>query len=81
MRIEWDEPKRLANLAKHGLDFADLAPAFFEGALVSFANRGRYLAVGLLQHRPVSVIFTSLGTEAISVVSLRAASAKERRKL
>ena len=24
MKIVWDEPKRLANLDKHGLDFADL---------------------------------------------------------
>jgi hypothetical protein len=25
LRLEWDEPKRSANLAKHGLDFADAA--------------------------------------------------------
>jgi uncharacterized DUF497 family protein len=24
MKILWDEPKRLANIKKHGLDFADL---------------------------------------------------------
>jgi hypothetical protein len=24
MRILWDEPKRLANIARHGMDFADL---------------------------------------------------------
>jgi uncharacterized protein len=34
MRILWDEPKRLANLDKHGLDFADLDEAFFDHALV-----------------------------------------------
>jgi uncharacterized protein (DUF4415 family) len=28
MKIVWDEPKRLANLDKHGLDFADLNEAF-----------------------------------------------------
>jgi uncharacterized protein len=28
MQILWDEPKRLANLDKHGLDFADLNEAF-----------------------------------------------------
>jgi uncharacterized DUF497 family protein len=29
MQIVWDEPKRLANLDKHGLDFADLNETFF----------------------------------------------------
>jgi hypothetical protein len=29
MKIVWDEPKRLTNLAKHGLDFADLDTDFF----------------------------------------------------
>jgi uncharacterized DUF497 family protein len=34
MVIVWDEPKRLANLDKHGIDFADIGPAFFLSALV-----------------------------------------------
>jgi hypothetical protein len=34
MKILWDEPKRLANLAKHSLDFADLDESFFENSLV-----------------------------------------------
>jgi uncharacterized DUF497 family protein len=34
MKIVWDEPKRLANLYKHGLDFADLNESFFDDALV-----------------------------------------------
>ena len=34
MEIVWDEPKRLANLDKHGLDFAELDEIFFEGAVV-----------------------------------------------
>jgi len=29
MKIVWDEPRRLANLDKHGLDFADLDELFF----------------------------------------------------
>jgi uncharacterized protein len=34
LEIVWDEPKRLANLDKHGLDFADLNETFFDTALV-----------------------------------------------
>ncbi|MBS0431341.1 MAG: BrnT family toxin [Proteobacteria bacterium] len=30
MRFEWDEAKRQANLAKHGVDFADSVGVFFD---------------------------------------------------
>ncbi len=40
MIIVWDEPKRLANIDKHGLDFADLSLEFFERALIRPAKRG-----------------------------------------
>ncbi len=34
MRIVWDEPKRIANLHKHGMDFTALTEAFFEHSTV-----------------------------------------------
>jgi uncharacterized protein len=35
VKIVWDEPKRLANIAKHGgLDFADLDEEFFEQSMI-----------------------------------------------
>ena len=34
MFITWDEPKRLANIDKQGLDFADLADEYFLRAIV-----------------------------------------------
>jgi uncharacterized DUF497 family protein len=43
LKIVWDESKRLANLAKHGLDFADLNETFFDKALVCL----RTIDVGL----------------------------------
>jgi uncharacterized DUF497 family protein len=79
--IVWDEPKRLANLAKHGVDFAELSLDFFEGARISAARLGRYRALGLLGDRAVAVIFAPLGTEAVSVISMRPASANERKLL
>jgi uncharacterized DUF497 family protein len=84
MRILWDEPKRLANLAKHGLDFAELEEEFdLEDAMIRPARpsghgRPRWRAVGPLKGRMVSVIFSSLGSEAISVISLRTAHKDER---
>jgi uncharacterized DUF497 family protein len=79
--IVWDEPKRLANLDKHGLDFAALTLEFFASATVYPARTGRWLAVGRLADGAVAVIFARLGSEAISVISMRAASMKERKLL
>jgi uncharacterized DUF497 family protein len=37
VNFTWDEPKRQANLAKHGLDFADAAKVF-AGPMVLFED-------------------------------------------
>jgi uncharacterized DUF497 family protein len=34
MRIVWDEPKHLANIANHEMDFPHLDEAFFETAVI-----------------------------------------------
>jgi len=78
MRILWDEPKRLANLETHGLDFADLTPDFFAAAYVGSARRARLRALGRVNGRPVVVIFAALGTEGCSVISMRTANPQER---
>lgn len=41
MEILWGEPKRIANIAKHRLDFATLTEEFFANALVLSAKGGR----------------------------------------
>jgi uncharacterized DUF497 family protein len=79
MEIVWDEPKRLANIARHGLDFADLDDAFFEGSVIVPAKLGRQIAIGRHRSGMVLVVFVALGTEGLSVVSMRPASRKERR--
>jgi uncharacterized DUF497 family protein len=63
VKIVWDEPKRLANLDKHGLDFADLDETFFDSALVvPSRNAGkRWVAIG------------------VSIISMRPASRNERK--
>jgi hypothetical protein len=77
MRILWDEPKRLANLDKHGLDFAALTEDFFSWAVIRAAKGERYLAIGVLGTSPVAVVFRPLGAEALSVISMRPANRKE----
>lgn len=79
MKIVYDSPKCEANLLKHGLDFADLEDgAFFETALIRPAKGGRFMAIGRLADGTISVVFALLGTEGISIISMRSASKKER---
>lgn len=78
MRILWDEPKRQTTLATRNLDFADLSPEFFDTAIVRQVRQGRSQAIGQHLGFLVAVVFLPLGTEAVSVVSLRRASRKER---
>ena len=78
MRIEWDEPKRLANLDKHGMDFVDLTLAFFDSASAFESRLGRFVATGFFKGRAIVVVYRPLGTEAVSVISMRRASKPER---
>jgi uncharacterized protein len=76
--IVWDEPKRQSNLAKHGLDFADLDEEFFLGALVVQARQERFKAIGRFADGTIAVVFAVLGSEGVSVISMRSASRRER---
>jgi uncharacterized DUF497 family protein len=78
LTIVWDTPKRERNLLKHGLDFADLDEEFFLSSLVVPAKDGRHMAIGRLADGTIAVVFVTLGTEAVSVISMRPASRKER---
>ncbi|MDB5541796.1 MAG: hypothetical protein JWQ89_3523 [Devosia sp.] len=82
MQIVYDERKRIANLAKHGLDFDELDMTFFERSGVYPARDGRSKAVGMFHNRLVIVvIFEPLGSEGLSVISMRPAKVSERRLL
>ena len=79
MKIVWDENERRSNLDKHRLDFADLDDAFFERAIIRPVRLGRYSAMGRLADGTIIVIFVHLGTEGLSIISMRQASRRERR--
>ena len=85
MEIVWDEPKRQRNLEKHHIDFVDVRDRFaFNEALVvptysGTDGRRRFKAIGLLDARLISVVFSPLGTEGISVINARRAGRSERR--
>jgi len=81
VKIVWDEFKRLVNIERHGMDFADLDEGFFEQSAIVPAKLGRLIAVGRLRNGVIVVVFVELGTEAVSVISMRPASRRERRRI
>ncbi|MBZ9743087.1 MULTISPECIES: BrnT family toxin [unclassified Mesorhizobium] len=76
--IIWDEPKRATNLENRGFDFAELDIEFFAASVVLPTKIGRLKAIGEFRGTILAVIFRPLGSEAISVISMRRASRKER---
>lgn len=76
--IVWHEPKRLANIDKHGLDFADAVDFDWGGALMLPGHSGRFRAIGAFQGRVVAIVFALEGDN-IALISMRPASAKERK--
>jgi uncharacterized DUF497 family protein len=79
MKIVWDEPKRLANIDKHGLDFADLNEAFFADSLVLPSRSRRFRGIGASTRGIICVVFATLGSEGVSVISMRPAHQRERK--
>jgi uncharacterized DUF497 family protein len=78
------ESKRLINLDRHGIDLAEFEGGFsWEHYLVlpahpSRTGREREMFVGTLHGRIVACIVSPLGTEAMAIISIRVADAKER---
>jgi hypothetical protein len=84
MLFEWDEAKRLSNVAKHGIDFSD-AFQMFDGRPrldVGSPRRGedRFLSVALLDGRHATVVWISRGENVIRIISFRRARRAEERQ-
>ena len=81
MQFNWDELKRKANLAKHGIDFNDAA-RIFAGPLVLFEddradyNEQRMIAMGLLDSLVVIVVHVE-SDRTIRIISIRRADKYE----
>ena len=81
MLYTWDEAKRLTNLAKNGLDFAD-AERVFAGPLVIFEDRSadyqeqRLIGMGLLDLLVVLIVHV-VQDDTIRIISMRKADRYE----
>jgi uncharacterized protein len=64
MSFEWDGRKNDANLSKHGIDFHD-ATGIFDGPVLERSSdrhgEARTVAVGILEHRVVVMVYTWRG--------------------
>jgi uncharacterized protein len=65
MQFEWDEDKRRANIAKHGIDFIDVAALFDGRPVVTYAsprnNEKRWSTTGAF-HAASSLFFGPFAT-------------------
>lgn len=81
MNYSWDETKRLKNLKKHRLDFAD-ASIVFNGPTLTMPDDGpdygetRFITMGLLDLAVVVIAHTENESE-IRIISMRKAERYE----
>jgi len=81
MRYEWDEDKRAANLAKHGVDFEEAERFDWSLAIEAIDDRAdygeeRWVALGSIDERLHVLTYTVRG-ENIRLISLRKANRRE----
>lgn len=81
MKYEWDENKRVANLAKHDIDFKEAENFDWSSAIETIDDRlnyseERWVALGLIDNRLHVLIYTIRG-ENIRLISLRKANKHE----
>ncbi len=84
MRFEWDEQKRLINLEKHGIDFADVRDVFENEVYTILDDRFdygevRWLSYGLLFGEVITVSYTATD-EVVRIISVRKSEKYEQEK-
>ena len=78
---EWDEDKRQANLAKHGVDFADMDAFEWDTAALDMDENHaepRWIAIGFIGAVLYFAVFTER-SDNIRIISLRKATRREAR--
>ena len=82
MEFEWDEEKRLANIAKHGIDF-QRARFLFDGRSLYDQKSDRFgeervTSTGLLDGEFITAVWTQRGVKRRLISVRRARHAEER---
>lgn len=83
MDIEWDPAKARSNLAKHGISFADVEPAFYDEYGLSIPDplciaEERFLLVGSDALGRLLTVSYTYRNSAIRIISARLSTKSER---
>jgi len=84
-QFEWDPAKADAHVRKHGIDFNAARRVFSDQFVVieydesSSDHEDRFVAIGLLNGRLITVFYTERG-DRIRIISARKANSYEQRK-
>ena len=82
LTYEWSDSRRIANLDKHGVDFAAIEAFEWHTAIERPDDRHReprFVATGYIGDRLHVVVFAERG-DRLRVISLRRATARERER-
>jgi uncharacterized protein len=80
--FEWNDHKSRANLLKHGIDFDGASEVFYEPIILRQSDRNneeRWIAIGSLEDRLITVVFTQRA-DVIRIISARRARKNEERE-
>ncbi|MEO0825719.1 MAG: BrnT family toxin [Cyanobacteria bacterium J06635_15] len=84
MVYQWNSDKAVANLRKHGVDFADAVSVFSDDLAITIPDERfdeeRFVTIGLDVFGRVLVVVYTLRGDEIRVISARKATRQERRQ-
>jgi uncharacterized DUF497 family protein len=83
MQFEWDDQKRLSNIQKHDIDFADAVSVLDDTAALTHqdleSEEVRFVTLGFNAiGRLLVVVYTWRGEDVIRIISARLATRSER---
>lgn len=84
MKFQWNENKRIRNLAKHRLDFQDAHLIFNDESFFVQDNRyqydeARFILYGTLLGPVIVVVFSMPDDDVIRIISMRKATKREQK--
>ena len=84
MRYQWDRNKAVANLNKHGIDFADAVAVFSDELAITILEdrftEERFITIGVDIFGRVLVVVYTLRDDEIRLISARKANRTERKQ-
>ncbi|MEG3436934.1 BrnT family toxin [Pannus brasiliensis CCIBt3594] len=84
MVYQWNPDKAIANLRKHGIDFADAVSVFEDYLAITIPDNRfeeeRFITIGIDAFGRVLVVVYTLRGDEIRLISARTATRKERKQ-